>query len=662
MPGALPRGEITASRDCRYLLQQAISRVEKVQGPVDDTQYHLFLLLSRDAACFDRATSARLLANAFKIAVSTQEQTKRLHRLESLAIHASVIDRDLSIEALLIIRNAQNRKNLSCTELKSLAIDLVLAHSRNPSEEPDITSRAEKFCKEHERIYKSDIVSDSAHAFAEYVSLLDPNLGAGIWTRFRPDQAWDQRFWIAEDLVHYGSRLASAELQNLLKRAPNKESRSKTVVALYCAGDKRLALAALVDLNPVVGRGQPAGDMLYRIACTDPNSAVEIAKSFGTEMGVRDAMSIVLEAIAATWPSQIRRFLPYQDNEHRRAYSLVSAVQSLTAGGDIKSATRLAREITVAEQKCVALAIVAECARDRELMDEALKLAWKEDLYGRSLRSITACAIRAFGVGDFEQMLPRLIPEVQNSWKDMRVFAIADVVAERDPAWTLDIFKGYSNTTPIPEPTTVVMSYLELLPKLAPVDSEFMLNYLQEHAKKSASLRDKSLRKKCMESLARESVAKAKQFAESLGLSKSDIDDRQLEVIYRSWQIVKDPTRVEQTLEQLRLQFPPDRRYLPMRSVEIMIGWQEDYFRDVEGVIQLAGALADRSLADEALSQGASLLYQLGVDRDAFRLLNRVQSPWWQAKVLESMAYHELFPRPRERISFLQGCWADEGN
>jgi hypothetical protein len=661
MPGIQPAGEIAPSREPRYLLEQAIGRVEESREPVDDAQYRLLLSLSRDMACFDKSTSVRLLAGAFKTASSTEEQTRRLDRLESLALHASVIDRGLSTDALLALASPDNGQSDLCRELKFLAIRLVLAHGRNAPEEPEITASAEKFCREQERIQKSDVGCDSAYAFAGYVSLLDPELGAGIWTRFRPDLAWNERLSLAEDLVHYAPRSAATELQELLKSAPDEESQIRTLVALYCAGEREIAVTGLAALKPeAIGRGRPLGDLFDRIARADPNLAVELAQKMGPERGVAGAMNIILEAIAATQPGQIERFLSYLDNEYQRAYRLLSAVQSLTTGGDLESAARLAREITVAELRCVAWAVIAESAKDRDMMREALQVAWKEDIYGRSLRSVTACAARAFGAGDFERMLLELLPDLPNRWEDLRLFAILNVVADRDPAWVLGVFKSCRITAPIPEGTILGVPYFELLPKLAPVDAEFMLGYLQEHAKEWDSSTQKSVKKECTESLARGSVAGATQFGQSLGLSGLDINHAYLEGIYRSWQIVKNPARVEQTLGRLGLRNSTSQRPVLLRAVEIMIGWQEDYFRNVEGVLQLADALTDKSLADETLSQGASLLYQLDMDRDAFRLLNRVRSPWSQAKVLESMAYPELFPRPRERISFLQGCWADE--
>ena len=647
--------EFTLSENPEHFLKWAIEGISESREPANYAEYQLLLQLSRDIVCFDRTASTKLLAKAFEVAKSTEEQVKRLNFLEMLALYASPINRKLSTDALLLVKIPKDYQIDLCIQLKLLAIEFVLAHRQGLGRESEVLLNAERFCKKNKIVRKSDVLNDSSYAFADYVSLLEPELGKEIWTRMCPDRAWEKRLEIAEDLIHYAPESAVPELQSLLSSGRNKEFKIKVAVALYYAGQKAEARTAIARLTPEgAGRGQPLGDLIDHVAHSDPNEAARIALVAGH--GTR----IVLESVATTQPKQISSFLKHTDRAYTRSYALRLAAQSLAKEGDLGSAMELADAIRVGEQRCLALATIGEVSKNPELINEAIQIGLDHDLVGRSLQAVTASAIRALGVDEGKKMLLMAVPNLQKGWQDIRMFPMLLVVAQLDPYWALQAFRCGPAQEPRRNETVVSHSVSRLLPKLAPVDPAFVEKYLTEHGKAEHPQTLVRLKKECVDEIAKESVSEAKKFAERINLSAQAVDDRRLTFLYRTWQIVKSPQRVNQILEKFKLRDTSDKRRLVLEAAEMMIGWQEDYFRDIKGVVELAEELKDKSLADEVLSNASRLLFQLHQEKESLELLNRIQSPWQRAKALEWIAHGQLSPRPRERHSFLQGCEANE--
>jgi len=656
IPVKLLGTEIAVSLNPEYLLKQAIEEIQESREPKNASEYHFLLQLANDIARFDKSVSSGLFAEASKMARAAEEQLERLKRLEMLALYSAPIDKKISTDALLLIKIPGDYQDNLRIQLKAIAIEYVLTHRQNLPKKNEILKKVENFCREHETLYKSDIISDSSYAFADYVSLLEPELGKEVWTRLCPDRAWEKRLEIAEDLIHYAPQSALPELHSLLSSGPNKEAKIRVAVALYYAGEKEEARAAIARLKPEgAGQGRPLGELIARIARSDPEQATRIATAMGSETGVRSAMTIVLQCVAANRPKELPRFLEHMDNRYRRSTALRLAAESLAKKGELASAHKLADKITFGEQRCTALATIGEVSKNQPLINESLQLALKEDRYGRSLQAVTASAIRAFGVDEAKKMLLRAVPNLQTRWQDIRIFPVLLVVAEIDPAWALSVFKCGPAYEPRRNETVASHSVSKLLPKLAPVDPAFVEQYLTDHGKAEHPQTLSRLKNECVEEIAKDSVSEAKKFAERLDVPERTVDDRRLTFVYRTWQIVKSPRRVNQTVEDFKLHDPSDKRKLVLRAAETMIGWQEDYFRDVNGIIELTEALQDKSLADEVLSNAACLLFQLHENREAFDLLNRIQSNWQRAKALEFMARSQLVPRTRRRTSFLQG-------
>jgi len=649
-------GEILPSQgpfeDANHLLKCAAERILDAGQPTEHDEYQILFKVSRDLARYDRSLSKKLLAKAFEAAKATKDDLDRAFRFEMVGLYAAPIDEKLSTAALLEVKVPQGYEIRAYTQLKLLAIDLVVAHRQDPDRKKEVLDRVKKFCSGHSEVHLSDIVSSPSSGLADYVALHEPELGRKMWMSLLPERAWEQRLEMVRDLVHYAPASAVGELRYLLNNAPDKEAKAQAAVMLYYAGERTEASSIIADLEAAVGLGQPVGDLLKHTACYDGNEAMKLALNLGSEMSVRDGVSIVLTVIAERQPKDLQRFLKKMDNAHRRSRAVVVAVQSLVKMGEIESARELAGTITVGQYRCAALASVAEASEDRGLMYKSLESAFKEDIYGRGLKSVTSCAIRGFGIDETKKMLLQAKPNLETKWDDRRMFAVLTVVVNVDRAWALEVFKRGPVESPRRNWDVAGHSVSRLIPLLVRADPNFIEKYLSEHGSKWEPKMLAKLKKECVDQIAKESLREARAFAKNVGVSLREPENKELELLYRASEVLRSPKDFNQIVKSFELHHPSEKEIILWKAVDFMFGVNDC---DIKEICELAGALDDRALEDKVLVSAVWGLFQQSKKKEAYELVEKIESPWRAAEAFETMAYLELVPRPRERWTFLAG-------
>ena len=86
------------------------------------------------------------------------------------------------------------------------------------------------------------------------------------------------------------------------------------------------------------------------------------------------------------------------------------------------------------------MAEIAEYTKDLKLLKESMQLAIKDDVFGRSLREITAIAIRGFGIENAKELIIEELPGFQTQWQDSRFFGILAATAEYEARNAADIW------------------------------------------------------------------------------------------------------------------------------------------------------------------------------------------------------------------------------
>ena len=432
IPVKLFGNEVFSYKNPEFLLKQAAQLVRESNEPANISEYISLLQLAEKTARYDKSLSIELFQEAFTIAQNTQEQIERLNRLELLALYAAPADGKISTDSLLLLKLPEGDYQKDWRiQLKMMAIEYVLACKQNLPQKEDILRKAEEFCKEHMTVYKSDIVSGSSLAFTDYVSRLMPELSKEIWTRMYPEGALENRFWLAENNLYTSSQTSITELKDLLGTELDNRSKIKIVVDLYYAGQKEQAIAALAKYKPQgIGHGHPLSDLLNQIAISDPNEAIKLALRLDNEMKISGAIRIVLEQVAMSHTEQLMDLIKYTDSKYSRASIFKIASQSFLKRNDPESAQKLSAAIENGETRSIALAEIAEYTKDPKLLKESMQLAIKDDVFGRSLREITAIAIRGFGIENAKELIIEELPGFQTQWQDSRFFGILAATAE----------------------------------------------------------------------------------------------------------------------------------------------------------------------------------------------------------------------------------------
>jgi len=315
---------------------------EELNEYADPDDYVLPCRVSQALARFDRKAARQLLLKSFEVARATEDATRSVSRLEAVALYAAPLDEEVSLKALELIRTRvpQGASEEPYIKLKLLAIDMVIADARGRGEEVEsLLKEARRFCDQRKGIRKSCVEEDSSVAFAEYVAMLRPQLGAGLWPQTDRAYPWRRRFAIAMDLVHYGSGDAPQEMRALARTAPDKDHTTAAAVALYRAGEIEEAIRLLEEIKPtLIGGGQPLGDLLEKVAASDPTEAVRLARTAGSEVALRAALDMVVRGAAETHPEAVLDVLKLMGNQYRSQHALSQAAISFAQRGDMESA------------------------------------------------------------------------------------------------------------------------------------------------------------------------------------------------------------------------------------------------------------------------------------------------------------------------------------
>ena len=629
----------------------------------DQAEFHVLLDLGRGLARFERGPATAFLAQAFERAKVEKDAAERLRQLEAVALAAGPVDPNLSTAALELAR-ADPRCGVidDRIELKVLAIDLALAYRKGSPDEAAILTKAKEFCRLHPFVREYDLVSDSYSALADYVSYLDPELGIWLWQEMWPglaweeriEQTWDSRLGVAQDLVHYDAARALPVLRALLEATPDPGRKVWVAVAMYKAGARDEAVALLGRLRPpAVGGGWPLGDLIARVAAADPEAALRLAATMGSDDGRRSAEDLAYQGAAAGRPKDVLKLIRGVKETYRRDSALRTAADSLVRAGDLQTARQVADLNESQGHRSVILARIAEATKDVALMAEALGIARTAGNYGRMWQEAAAAAIRAFGIKETEALLEQVEPELRApQWKREDLYAVLLVVAEEDPAWALEVFKRGPNVPPKRNHTVPTDAVSYLLPKLAPEDGGYVADYIAKHGGAEHPQTLDALKEECVRQIARRSTADAQDFAARVGV-KADL--HQLEWEHRNAQVMKAGMRINEVLDEITFRHPGEREGLVESAVSRLVGGPNDLLHHVDRILVLAGAMKDKTLADKALGSAAPLLYACAEKKVALELIDKVQSPGRRAEALLSLTRWELDPRPRRDRPFLAG-------
>ncbi len=651
-----------SARAARRLLERA-ARASRAKGDVD---FHAALRLSRLLARFDRPRSLALLRRGLREAKATADPAERLRRLEAVALHAAPIDRELSSRALVEIKPPPEARRHPVVRLKMLAIQLVLNYRLGGSDEAALLRQARDFRQRSPQVQKSDLVSDTAGAFADYVSLLEPELAVKAWQEAPSRRSWEARLRRAEDVIHYDAGRGAKLVRALVPDAPDDAARNRAAAALHKAGAADEALGVLrASRRVLVGGGQPIGDLISSVAAVDPNEALRIVGALPKGRPRRSGLNLAVAAVAPERPDLAMALARRLDVAWDRSHAAYLAVRAHVRRGDLDAARKLLGVVGRPEHRAVAQAALAAQARDRKGLARAMRAAAAADPYGRSLADVTALTVRALGVGETERILVETIPSLKGHWTGKRLYLLLDVVADLDPRWALDVFRRGPHARPRANETVSSHAASELLPKLAPFDPPCVAEYIEKHGEKQHAQSLNRLKIACALAVAGRSVGDAEAFAERVGVHKSNrfpvASRRDMERQRRIARIADAGPDVEKVLATLDLQDRWQRRNLVLEAAGRLVGGPNARFRNVEGVVALGGALSDRELAAKVLSVAATRLYRAGRKAEALRLVERIEQPWPRVETLCELAEGELDPRPVPRSSFLAGWPAPDG-
>jgi len=658
---AVPAREPGSDEAARRLATRAAGELRQAG---EAAEFNTLLEAGRLLARSDARTAAALVAKAFDRAKAENDSEKRLVELEAVALAAGPIDRELSTAALRLVRADERCKRVGDRiELKVLAIDLVLAHRNGSPEKAGLIEKARQFCEDHETVWQMDKGTFSPSALAEYVSFLEPELGIGLWAERWPGirwerwagLTWDARLAVASDLVHFDAARAVPVLRELVGATPDDGRKVKAAVALYKAGATKEATLLLEKLAPPsVGGGWPLGDLICRVAAQDPQAALRLAATLGTDDGLRNAQDLAYRGAAVGRPKEVPELLKDIRESYRRESVFQAAAESLVRMGDLATAREMADRMDRGSgHRAVALARVAEAARDFDLMAEAVRQARHGGRGGRMWKEAAAASIRAFGVRRTIALLEEIAPETKApAWDNADLYSVLLVVAEEDPRWALEVFKRGPQVPPKRGHTEPTGAVSHLLPKLAYEDPQYVAAYIQSHGEAEHPQSLEALKQECVREIARRSPDDAAAFAKAVGVERHSYD---LETEHQIGRIMAAGARVDDVLAGMTFRHPDESTSLVTRAVDRLAGGPNDLLHHTDRILAMARAMKDKALADKALLQAVGHLYAAGEKQEACRLAEVIGSPNRRAEAFLAMARQEFDPRPRALTSLLAG-------
>ena len=660
LSGAAQAREPGSDEAAKALLIRAADEIRQAGA---QAEFHVLVDVARGLARFDRQGAAALIAQAFERAKAAKELTERLGQLESVALAAAHIDSGISTAAIEILRaDSRSAATDARIELKIMAIDIVLAHRKGSPQEVAIRAKAIEFCKLNKSLRQIDLGMESRWALAEYVSCLEPELGISLYQDMwsdserqeRNERTWDARLAVAVDLVHYDAARAISVLRSLLEATADAGSKVRVAVALYKAGARDEAVALLDRLKPpAVGGGWPLGDLITRVGAADPQAALRLAATMGSDQGLRSAQDLAYQGAATGRPQDVPELIKDVKESYRRNSALRLAAEAMVSRGDLRAARDLADQINSSGDRAPVLGRIAEAAGDAGLMREAMRIARTAGGGGMSWGEVTASAVRAFGIKETEALLEQIEPELRDpQWGKKDLYQVLLLVAEEDPAWALDVFRRGPNVPPKRNHTTDTHAVSYLLPKLAAQDGDYVADYIAKNGAVEHPQVLVDMKWECVHQIASRSPADAQAFAAKIGIKA---DPYQLEWDQRNAQVMTAGTRINEVLEGMTFRHPDQRDELIRSAVSGLVGGPNDPFHHVDRIRVLAGAMKDKALADQVLGSAAPLLYACGEKKDALELIGKISSPARRAEAILGMTPWELDPRLRRDRLFLAG-------
>lgn len=638
-----------------YCLKRAAAEINKDIQPENYSEFSLIVKLAREIARFDKQTSNKLFDEAFNIAKSTKGEFDRFVRIELFALYISALDKNLSTQALKLLQIPEGYKKNPASQLKNMAIEFVLAHRNNLQTKNEILLNVEKFCNEYKVIYEYDRGSEARTSFAEYVSILEPELSKEILTRLCPEQATACRTKSIEYVLPFLPEFSKTELSDILSNKLTEADKYKASIDLYYAGDKEKALSIIAEMKlSGAGGGSPLGDMISNIAISDPNEAEKIVNTIGV------GKEILLYAILENRPEDITVFIQkFQLNNKIQINDLLSlSARTAAQKGEIEFAKKLLKKAEGGGENNLANSAIAEASNDLQLMTSTLQSSLNDRA---NLKPITGSAVRLLGVKQTEEILAQTLPGISDRDFRLNILCALDAVSDYDPAWAFDTFKNMNiDANLINYSHNPGGAYYNMLQNFASVDPNLTEKLLREYGKKLHPQTFDTLKTYCAEGVARRSVPEAKQFAEKFGLNAGEnsiIETRSI-LSYRVNQIIMSPDKAQQILDGFNIKNPSEKVNIIYFTAMRMTNRENYYYRDLDGIVELADALEDKSLADEALSISAQEMYSINRVKTLV-LLDKIHSPYRLAHNLFGYAVRQLYPVPMRDTPFLAGLKSD---
>lgn len=632
----------------RRLLDRAVKEVADAPNP----DFDVLIQLSRDLARFDRPTASGLLARALKLAEATKKQETRLLRLEMVALSAAPVEEGVSTAALSQIKVPDVWKKDPRIGLKMLAIELVLTRRHGLPGDIDLIERTKTFCEKHKTIWQIDVGAGSHYAFADYVSRMDVEIGRFLWEDMQPERAWKGRYELLNDLIHYRSGHAVPVARELVKSAQHPREKEKAAAALYRAGAETEALDAVLHLvKPLIGEGQPIGDLIEAVAVDDPEKATELVLGLKSPRSVMDGLDMVARGAVVKHPEAVPDVAKHMTNAVRHDYALERAAAALARKGKIKEARKMTRLLRRPRSRWQTELAVAGGAGDHETV---IRLVTGK---GKAERpdNVWIWLRRSVGFEKTKETILAIYPELRGNWKNEKFFSLLMYVCRDDPAWALDLLKRGPDEPARNTSGKLSVSLSWVLARTAPLDPDFVAEYIKKHGAKEDRFERRYLIGRCALMIAETSVERAEAFQKHLWTPDNEGDRppaRREELVKTNWatRIAAAADKANDVLLQSPFQSKSSRREVLRNSLSRL---PDGGARNVPAILKLIGALDERETADYVLRYTANNSWR--DEEDALKLIDAIKSPWVRAGTLCDRAEHRLDPRPRLHHSILMG-------
>jgi len=578
----------------RALLERAAVEIEQSPERIAE---HEVVSVARGLAREDRARGVALARGL----LARARAASLPFTAEYVALAMATLDRDLAREALESVRADPRMKRGG---LKDRLLEWVVARFRGGPGTEEWSRLVEALSEA--RAAKVQIQNREAGVMAaEYATALDGALGAEVWEVVEPARAWRARYTGAKQRAFFRLPDASDDLLALLPRAPDPFARDELVRLLWDLGWLREEdFARLETLRPDDTGGWPGVALLERIARLDPARALRL------EVRAPDRADRVLGVVARERPELLRGMIEASAYLERRANHLEAGLEALLRRGALAEARALAGEFLPEGERAVALALVGERARDKDLIGEALSLARSQNAPLVAWRKATRAAVRALGGPEARRHLVAACPELEGRWSEGAWIGGLVALAEDEPRWVMEAFlRG-----PVgPDEPRLTLGLREgivpLMGRVAGEDPDFAQRYLDTIPARASWIVD-GLKDAIALGIAFRSREAAEAFARRWGLLErhgSTIWQRA-----RYGRIARAGGGLEPLLADLAA--PQGRGWLLREAVTFLLDrgevvdqrerrhrWQE--------LSRLLGLLEDRSLADDSLAMAGPMVF-----------------------------------------------------